>query len=95
VFGDGTVVIKNMPGHTIGHQVLMVSLPETGNVLLSGDMYHFEQNREESVVPQFNYSIPQSKKSIAEFEEFAKQNNAKVIIQHDAKDFSEMPAVLN
>ncbi len=95
VFGDGTVVIKNMPGHTIGHQVLMVRLPETGNVLLSGDMYHFEQNREESVVPQFNYSIPQSKKSIAEFEEFAKQNNAKVIIQHDAKDFSEMPAVLN
>ena len=37
VFGDGTVVMKCMPGHTPGHQVLFVDLAENGPLLLSGD----------------------------------------------------------
>jgi len=46
VFGDGTVVIKSMPGHTPGHQVLFLNLAETGSVLLTGDLYHLYENRE-------------------------------------------------
>ena len=30
VFGDGTVVLKAAPGHSPGHQVLVVNLPKTG-----------------------------------------------------------------
>src|SRR5882724_6762150 len=37
VFGDGSVTIISTPGHTPGHQSLMVRLPKTGVVLLSGD----------------------------------------------------------
>jgi N-acyl homoserine lactone hydrolase len=40
VFNDGSVIIKLAPGHTPGHQVLLVRLPRTGPVILSGDLYH-------------------------------------------------------
>src|SRR5205814_9730130 len=33
VFGDGSVVMLNMPGHTPGHHSLLVRLKETGPVL--------------------------------------------------------------
>ena len=36
VFGDGAVIIKSAPGHTPGHQVLYLTLPRTGGVVLSG-----------------------------------------------------------
>jgi glyoxylase-like metal-dependent hydrolase (beta-lactamase superfamily II) len=40
VFGDGTVVIKQTPGHTPGHQVLALNLAKTGTVVMTGDLYH-------------------------------------------------------
>ena len=92
LFEDGSVIIKSFPGHTAGHQALYLSLKESGPVLLSGDTYHFKQNREDAVVPQFNYDIPESKESIEEFEAFAKAKNAMVIIQHDPVDFKNTVA---
>ena len=46
VFGDGSVVIIATPGHTPGHQSLLVKLRMTGAVLLSGDAVHFKENRD-------------------------------------------------
>lgn len=95
VFGDGTVVIKSMPGHTPGHQVLYLELAEAGPVLLSGDMYHFNENRNDGIVPQFNHDIPQSLQSIEAFEAFAKESGAVVYIQHEPTDFNKMPKAPN
>lgn len=95
VFGDGTVIIKSMPGHTPGHQVLFLKLKNNGPTLLSGDLYHFDKNREDAIVPQFNHDIAVTEQSIKDFEAFAKAENAKVIIQHDAGDFAKTPAKLN
>ncbi|RMA65826.1 N-acyl homoserine lactonase family protein [Ulvibacter antarcticus] len=95
VFGDGTVVIKSMPGHTPGHQVLYLELANAGPVLLSGDMYHFQENRDRAIVPQFNYDISQSEKAILDFEAFAKEKNATVYIQHEIVDFNKMPKIPN
>lgn len=44
VFGDGSVVIISTPGHTPGHQSLLVRLRKTGAVVLSGDAAHFKDN---------------------------------------------------
>ena len=44
VFGDGSVMIISTPGHTPGHQALLVRLPKTGAVVLSGDAVHFKDN---------------------------------------------------
>ncbi len=91
VFGDGTVVIKSMPGHTPGHQVLYLNLAEHGPTLLSGDLYHLYENREHQRVPIFNFDVDQTKASMKAFEAFAKEKNAKVYLQHQKEDFNKMP----
>jgi N-acyl homoserine lactone hydrolase len=91
VFGDGTVVIKSMPGHTPGHQVLYLELTEHGPMLLTGDLYHLYENREHKRVPSFNYDVDQTLSSMDAFETFAKEKNAKVYLQHQKEDFNKMP----
>lgn len=44
IFGDGSVVAMNLPGHTPGHMALLVRLA-SGPVLLSGDLYHSDEAR--------------------------------------------------
>lgn len=96
VFGDGTVVIKYMPGHTIGHQVLYVEVSGLEKpILLTGDLYHFEENRKNKGVPSFNYDVKQTLESMEKFEAFAKEKNAEVIIQHSPKDFQKLEKLLN
>ncbi|WP_420603384.1 N-acyl homoserine lactonase family protein [Flagellimonas sp.] len=95
VFGDGSVVIKSMPGHTPGHQVLYLDLGEHGPLLLTGDMYHFYENREHKRVPIFNTDVAQTKASMAAFEAFAKEKGAKVYLQHAKGDFEKLPKAPN
>ncbi|MEN8787891.1 MAG: N-acyl homoserine lactonase family protein [Flavobacteriaceae bacterium] len=91
IFGDGTVILKYMPGHTPGHQVLFLDLKEHGPLLLSGDLYHFSENREFKRIPIFNYDLEQTRKSMSLFEAFAEEKNAKVYLQHQKEDFLSMP----
>jgi glyoxylase-like metal-dependent hydrolase (beta-lactamase superfamily II) len=95
VFGDGTVVFKYMPGHTPGHQVLFLDLKEHGPLLLSGDLYHFYENREYKRIPIFNYNVAQTRESMNAFEAFAEEMNAEVYLQHQKEDFNKMPKAPN
>jgi glyoxylase-like metal-dependent hydrolase (beta-lactamase superfamily II) len=92
VFGDGTVLMLNTPGHTPGHHSLMVKLPQTGNVLLSGDLAHFRENYDTNGVPSFNVNRAETVASIDRFKKIATNLKATVIIQHDARDVSKLPA---
>jgi glyoxylase-like metal-dependent hydrolase (beta-lactamase superfamily II) len=83
VFGDGTVVIKSTPGHTPGHQSLFLKLANTGNVLLSGDLYHYPEEITLKKIPNFDTDRQQTAKSREMIEEFVKQNHAQLWIQHD------------
>ena len=83
VFGDGSVVIKSAPGHTIGHQALLVRLPNTGPVLLSGDLVHFEENWVNKRVPARNFDRDQSAKTMRAIEAFLAESKATVWINHD------------
>ncbi len=91
VFGDGSVIIKSMPGHTPGHQVLYLDLAENGPTLLTGDLYHLYENRKFKRVPIFNFDVEQTLNSMEDFEAFANEMNAKVYIQHHKEDFNKMP----
>lgn len=91
VFGDGSVIIKSMPGHTPGHQVLYLDLTENGPTLLTGDLYHLYESRENRIVPSFNTDVELTLKSMDAFEAFAKEKDAKVYLQHQKEDFNRMP----
>ena len=84
VFGDGTVVIKSVPGHTPGHQMLYLKLPQTGDVVLSGDLYHFPEARALKRVPTFDYDQNLTPVSREKAEAFLASTGAKLWIQHDS-----------
>lgn len=91
VFGDGTVVIKSAPGHTPGHQVLVVRLPVRGPVMLTGDLVHLAYSWENRVVPSFNYDVPQSARSIDMMKMHANRIGAQVWVNHDREQHAAIP----
>jgi N-acyl homoserine lactone hydrolase len=91
VFGDGAVVIKSAPGHTPGSQVLVVRLPKTGLVVLSGDMVHTTANWEAKRAPGFNFSVEQSVRSMKEIEAFMQRTGASIWINHDKEQHAALP----
>lgn len=95
VFGDGTVVIKFLPGHTPGHCALYLNLPESGAILLSGDLYHLSLSRTNKRVPLFNTDVKQTLGSMEVFEAFADSVGARVVLQHSRDDFETMPKAPN
>ena len=92
VFGDGSVVILNTPGHTPGHHSLLVKLKEKGNVIISGDAAHFHENYESNGVPIFNVNRADTIASLDRIKKIAANLKATVIIQHDARDVGKLPA---
>jgi glyoxylase-like metal-dependent hydrolase (beta-lactamase superfamily II) len=92
VFGDGSVIVLNTPGHTPGHHSLLVKLPQMGNVVISGDAAHFRENYDSDGVPAFNFDRAQTVASLERIKKIAANLKATVIIQHDARDVSKLPA---
>ena len=92
VFGDGTVMVLRTPGHTPGHQSLLVRLKDKGPVVLVGDAVHFHENYNNNGVPGFNYDRAQTLASIERIKDIAKHLKATVIIQHDPRDIGKLPA---
>jgi glyoxylase-like metal-dependent hydrolase (beta-lactamase superfamily II) len=80
-----------MPGHTPGHQALLVKLPRTGNLLLSGDLYHFAENYRSGGMPGFNTDRADTLGSMDRFNAIAKSLKARVIIQHEPADVAKLP----
>ena len=93
VFGDQSVVMLDLPGHTPGHHGLLVKLAKRGYVLLSGDVAHFQENYVASGVPIFNTDRAQSLASLDRFKGLAKHLRATVVIQHEQADIKKLPAL--
>ncbi|MEO0612391.1 MAG: N-acyl homoserine lactonase family protein, partial [Pseudomonadota bacterium] len=93
VFGDGSVMILEMPGHTPGHTALQIMLPDNGPVLLTGDLYHRKESRALKRVPRFNTDEAKTRQSMVRFEQLAETLDAFVIIQHEPDDVDQLPTV--
>ena len=91
VFADGSVMIISTPGHTPGHQSLLVRLPDRGAVVLSGDMVHFEKNWMNRVVPARNFNKEQSVQSMDKIAALLTRENAKLWINHDKTQSDAIP----
>ena len=90
VFGDGSVVIMQTPGHTAGHQVALIKLPRTGTVALTGDLYHYpeEVGRKEVAPAQGDQEI--TLKSRAALDEMLRKTRGTMWITHDLIGFSKL-----
>lgn len=83
VFGDGSVTIISTPGHTPGHQSLLVQLPKTGSILLSGDAVHFQDNWTHKRVPRMNVDRDLTLASMQRIAALLEARKAQLWINHD------------
>ncbi len=71
--------------------VLFVKLAKRGPVVLSGDLYHYPEERTTGKIPTFEFNADQSKASRAKVEAFMKQNKAELWIEHDIATHAKLP----
>jgi glyoxylase-like metal-dependent hydrolase (beta-lactamase superfamily II) len=83
VFGDGSIMIIATPGHTPGHQSLLVRLAKSGALLLSGDAVHFKDNWENRRVPEGNTGKEQTVASMQRMAQILEREHAQLWINHD------------
>jgi N-acyl homoserine lactone hydrolase len=83
VFGDGSVTLVATPGHTPGHQSLLVHLRNSGFVVLSGDVAHSEENFEKDIVPSLNTDKAESIASMEKVRQLVATYRATLFINHD------------
>jgi N-acyl homoserine lactone hydrolase len=83
VFGDGSVTIISTPGHTPGHESLLVHLPKTGWLVLSGDAAHFKENWDNRRVPANNTDKAQTIASMDHIAALLQEHRAQLWINHD------------
>ena len=76
-------MILSTPGHTPGHQSLLVKLPKTGEVLLSGDAVHFKSNWDNRRVPALNFSKEATLSSMEKIDGILQRDHAQLWINHD------------
>ena len=82
-FGDGSLTILSTPGHTPGHQSLLVKLPKTGEIVLSGDAVHFKGNWDNRGVPAINFNKEQTLASMQKISDMLTKEKAQLWINHD------------
>jgi N-acyl homoserine lactone hydrolase len=91
IFGDGSVLILSTPGHTPGHQSLLVRLPKTGVVVLTGDAAHFKENFDNRRVPTFNFNKEQTVQSMEKLARVAATDHAQLWFNHDRAQSAGIP----
>lgn len=91
VFGDASVRILSTPGHTPGHQVLLLSLANSGAIILSGDLFHSRENRAGRRLPVFNSDRAATLASMDRVESILRNRRGRLVIQHSTEDFMALP----
>jgi glyoxylase-like metal-dependent hydrolase (beta-lactamase superfamily II) len=90
VFGDGSVTLIATPGHTPGHQSLLVHLKNSGFIILSGDVVHSEENFEKNIVPSLNTNKAESIASMEKIRQMIATYKATLFINHDKKQTDKL-----
>ena len=93
VFGDGSVTLISTPGHTPGHQSLLVHLKVSGFIILSGDVVHLKENFEKNIVPSLNTNKAESIASMERVRELIATYKATLFINHDKRQTDKLQLV--
>jgi N-acyl homoserine lactone hydrolase len=82
LFGDGMITVVATPGHTPGHQALLVRTEEQTIFLLSDAVFEIEKMRRR-VLPAIIWSPDQIVESWERIEELEKDHGAELICAHE------------
>jgi N-acyl homoserine lactone hydrolase len=82
LFGDGSIVITPTPGHTPGHQSVIVRL-DSGVFVLVGDAHWLPEKMRERRVPGIVWSPDAMVESWYKLEEIERRQGATLVFTHD------------
>ncbi len=91
VYGDGSVRMIALPGHTAGHYGLLIRRSRGAPVLLSGDLYHLNSQMKNGEVERNVTDAAVARASMQRFASIAAGSHAVVVIQHDPLDIAKLP----
>ncbi len=95
LYGDGVIKMIFTPGHSPGHQSFLITLPETGAVLLTIDATYTMDHWNEKCLPGFLTSAIEVSHSVKKLRMLAEQTDAMVVTGHDPDawpSFRQAPA---
>ncbi|MCP4708690.1 MAG: N-acyl homoserine lactonase family protein [Planctomycetes bacterium] len=87
VFGDGAIRLIFTPGHTPGHQSVLVNLPNTGPVLLTSDAVYTLDHWEHKALPGLNYSNVDVVASVNKLRKIVEDTGATLVMGHDTPNW--------
>jgi glyoxylase-like metal-dependent hydrolase (beta-lactamase superfamily II) len=79
---EGKVIVFPTPGHTPGHQSVMVRL-NSGNYVITGDALNLMENLDEGVFPWIQWNLPSMLKSVELFKALQRFEKATLLPSHD------------
>ena len=83
LYGDGVIKMIFTPGHAPGHQSFLLTLPESGTILLTVDATYTMDHWNEKCLPGFLTSAIETAHSVRKLRMLAEQTNALVVTGHD------------
>ena len=88
LFGDGSAVVLATPGHAAGHRSLLLRLPRSGPVLVTGDAVWTRENLDEAALPGVLWSLPAYRRSRARLRRLAAAEGARWFFAHEPACFT-------
>lgn len=83
IFNDGSLVIFPTPGHTPGHQSMLVKLNDAATYILAGDAVYDREKMEHRCLPGLLWSPDAILASWERIEELQRRHDATLLITHD------------
>lgn len=88
LFGDGVLRTVFTPGHTLGHQSLLVTLPASGPMLLTADAVYTMDHWHEQALPGFMASAVDTVRSVRKLHALTARVGATLVPGHDPETWS-------
>ncbi|MCJ2164707.1 MULTISPECIES: N-acyl homoserine lactonase family protein [unclassified Pseudodesulfovibrio] len=90
LFGDGSIVIYFTPGHTPGHQSVLVDLPNSGPMFFAADACYTQGNLEKGTLPGLMWNAGATVRSVETMRRLATTRNATIVTGHDPESWKKI-----
>ena len=90
IFGDRRLIIMPMPGHTFGHQIMLVKLKQSGTIVLSGDSVPCRENFVDFIISRNNMDNDKSLLTIQKLHKIVENERAFIIHGHDPSQWGNI-----
>jgi glyoxylase-like metal-dependent hydrolase (beta-lactamase superfamily II) len=78
------------PGHTAGHQSVLIETEKSGPIIIAGDAAYLKENMDKLIIPAIHYDPSLYLSSLKRIKRIAQQKGAQVFFSHDLWFFNSL-----